>query len=77
MGAQFLTKNANTINAYASTHKDRRVRKANSFIQKGNAFAQKANKATQAGMAAANSAKSKLDQALDDPSNNGNMFVYL
>ena len=35
----------------------------------------KANKPTQAGMKVVNVAKSKLDQALDDSSNNGNMFV--
>ena len=71
-GAQFLN---NMINAVASTHKDRRVRKANCYLQKGNAVAQKGNKVTQTGMKVANVAKSKLDQALDDSSNNGNMFV--
>ena len=63
------------MNAIAATHKDRRVRKANTYVQKGNEFAQKANKGVQATMAVANVAKSKLDKALDDDRNNADMFV--
>ena len=49
--------------------------KANTYVQRGNEFAKKANKATQATMAVANVAKSKLDKALDDNRNNAGVFA--
>ena len=52
------------VNSIPATHKDRRMRKANTYIQKGNQFAQKANKATHTTMSVANVAKSKLDKAM-------------
>ena len=55
--------------------KNKRVRKANTYIQKGNEFSQKANKGVQAGMNVANVAKSKIDKALDDDSNNAGVFA--
>ena len=61
--APFLNKHANTVNEYASTHKDNRVRKANTNGQKGNDSVQKANKRVQGGMNAANSVKGKLIKA--------------
>ena len=39
-GAQYLNKNANMVNDIAAIHKERRVRKVNSYIQTGHAFAQ-------------------------------------
>ena len=49
-----------TVNEYASTPEDR---------------VQKVNKAVQSGMSVANTAKSKLDKALDVDSNNAGVFV--
>ena len=60
---------------YASTHKDKRVRKENMYVQKGNDGVQKANKTVQSGMSVANTAKSKLNKALDVDSNNAGVFV--
>ena len=75
-GAAFLNKQANMVNELAATHKDRRVWKANTYIQKGNTLAQKANKGVQSTMAVANVTKSKLDKALDTDSNNAGVFVW-
>ena len=74
-GAAAMNKQANFVNAVAATHKDRRVRKANMYIQKGNTLAQKANKGIQATMSVANVAKNTLDKALDTDNNNGGVFV--
>ena len=74
-GAAALNKQVGLVNAIASTHKDRRVRKANTYIQKGNTLAQKANKGIQATMAVANVAKNTLDKALDTDNKNADVFV--
>ena len=74
-GAADTNKQANFVNAVASTHKDRRVRKANTYIQKGKSLAQKANKGIQATMSVANVVKSKVDKALDTDNNNAGVFV--
>ena len=58
--AAFLSKQENTVNSIADAHKDRRIRKANNYIQSSNNFAQKANKAAQLGMSMANIAKSNI-----------------
>ena len=74
-GAAALNKQANFVNAIAAPHKDKSLRKVNKYVQKGNTRAQKANKGVQATMAVANVAKSKLDKALDDDSNNAGVFA--
>ena len=74
-GAAAMNKQAGLVNAIASTHKDRRVRKANTYIQKGATLAQKVNKGIQATMGVANVAKSALDKALDTDNNNPGVFV--
>ena len=73
--AVFLNQHANTVNTFASTHKDKRVRKANTYEQKGNNYVQKVNKGVQSGLNVANTAKSKFDKALDTDSNNAGVLA--